>query len=407
MIIEVPSSEKGKSTIFNIIRNNSYGKYSSPAYFPYGENMISVFEKKDIEKKISSTLNEIRVAKYMTDLKKEDVPEDYIVIIMNGDKFSIIIKKGADIKIMDDFKSNIQSLVRIYENYKTYNFFFLKNEKLEHLIAELETIYSNEEPFKKISVSLEKKDYDDIQYNDSFLTFIQETKGKIFSRKRKEKTKKRESEREPFNIRTYVENMNKGVAISLILAVLIGGGSYAGWSYYQSHQAEISKKIKEEAMKKMRNFQMANKHDNFKNVNRNLNAYVEIERIVHDGRYFNFTIDQDRIKGLFSEDFEFKDGDKKSIRIADKRVAEILFNKKSKIKNKKETTNAPVDELLIGFDKSEFSSMGYGTTISKTFSEDEFLDLLEKISYNNKIEYTGFVTKKENGINVILTIIGK
>jgi len=407
MIIEVPSSEKGKSTIFNIIRNNSYGKYSSPAYFPYGENMISVFEKKDIEKKISSTLNEIRVAKYMTDLKKEDIPEDYIVIIMNGDKFSIIIKKGADIKIMDDFKSNIQSLVRIYENYKTYNFFFLKNEKLEHLIAELETIYSNEEPFKKISVSLEKKDYDDIQYNDSFLTFIQETKGKIFSRKRKEKTKKRESEREPFNIRTYVENMNKGVAISLILAVLIGGGSYAGWSYYQSHQAEISKKIKEEAMKKMRNFQMANKHDNFKNVNRNLNAYVEIERIVHDGRYFNFTIDQDRIKGLFSEDFEFKDGDKKSLRIADKRVAEILFNKKSKIKNKKETTNAPVDELLIGFDKSEFSSMGYGTTISKTFSEDEFLDLLEKISYNNKIEYTGFVTKKENGINVILTIIGK
>jgi len=407
MIIEVPGSEKGKNTIFSIIKNNSYGKYSSPAYFPYGENMISVFEKKDIEKKVSSTLNEIKVAKYITDLKKDNIPEDYIVIIMNGDKFSIIIKKGADIKTMDDFKSNIQSLVRIYENYKTYSFLFLENEKLEHLIKELEGIYSNEETFKKISVSLEKKDYDNIQYNDSFFTFVQEIKSKIFSKKKEEETEKEKNERESFNIRTYIENINKGVAISLILTILVGGGSYVGWNYYQDYKAEILKKIKEEAAKKMRDLKLENKHDDFRNVNRSLNAYAEIERIVHDGRYFSFTIGQDRINGLFSEDFGFKDGDKKSIRIADKRVAEILFDKKSRIKNKKETTNAPVDELLSGFDKSEFSSMGYGTTISKTFNEGEFLNLLKKISYNNNLEYTGFVIKKENGINVILTIIGK
>lgn len=403
MIIEVPDVSRGKKLIFEIIKNNS-AVFQAPAYYPFGDNMVSVFEKKDIEGKIKSVLNELRVAKYFSSLEKDDAPENFIVLIINRGKFSIILKKDGEISSDLEFNADIQSLVRLYENYKKLPFFYLQNEKIEELISQLSEIYTEEEEFTKIQEDFIDSDYENIQYDDSFLKNLQELKSKLFSKKEKKEKRVIESEKEPFSLKAFISKY-KIFFISMISILAFSGISYYGFLEYKKYQEKLAKEERKKERERKLKLNKLNQKADLSQVNINRNKYFLLKEIIEGNKYINFQIGFSEIEGMFLSDFAFE-GEKVEFYLGNKKRAKIFFKKDNIVTKQEEIMHEEGKKFLESSLRGDFVDNRGIYVVSKRFTQAELLDFLKKLSFSNSMDYMGFIEKKKNGISVLLNIRG-
>lgn len=408
MILEVPDIKKGKKLVFEIIRNNKI-KINSPGFYAYNKNIISVFEKKDIEKRNPDVVNEVAALRYIYSLPKKESPENFIVFMVTQDNyFKLIIKKDSEVLNITEFKADIQDLLRIYENYKDIDCFYVPSEKMESLLENLWSIYSNDEEFHKIEAKLTDEDFKNFQYNDSIAAYFKETKAsinKLFEKK--EKTEKRKDQKEKIDIKSFFENIDKHVVFWGIGVLIMLSAVYGGYTYYDYY---TKKKIQEERTKVQEELRLKREMEaknNFKKINLNQNKRALIEKIILDGNFISFEIDDYSILGLFDLGFNIDEKIESETLIGSKIGLKYEIPKKTYIKEHYKIAKSNLKDVVEYYFKDKYTKNSSTYTVGAIVNKENFLNFIKEVSFSNNIEYSGHISLKKDGkLSVFLLLRG-
>lgn len=361
MILEVPNIKLGSVNVFKIIKEDmSYIK--EPIYYPITDFLISVFEKKDIDKKEEIALNELKIAKFIRNRIEE---KNYIIIYKENENLVILIKENNEYKFLQKYKLEIQSLITIYENYNNFNFYFLDSESLKELILKMKDYYSKEEiesKFFKIETVFEEKDFKELKYNDNLFLIL---KTRYLENKKK------------YNYMLFL--------FFLMIIILIG---YKYYSY-------IEEKKEQERVLLLSDKPVIN----LENMNLNYNKYLILKDLL-ELNFENLNIEKRIITGIVYSKIE------KDI------LYLIEFGKgfyfESFIKSISSRSEKDIKKNNIeNFIKNNFFNVLKERNkyyISETINKNLLLDFILFMSYNNEYIYDIFIKKNNDVYDITLYV---